>query len=65
MAATIGKARYIICSKDRSAVRCEGCLQIFCYNHLTDHRQELNEQLDEIEVNRDTYISRNTHSTNN
>jgi len=49
------KARCIICGKDRSAVRCEGCLQIFCYNHLKDHRQELNKQLDEIEVNQNIF----------
>jgi len=63
MAEITGKARCITCGKDRSAVRCEGCLQIFCYNHLTDHRQELNKQLDEIEVNRDIFRQTLTQQT--
>jgi hypothetical protein len=50
MATVTGKARCIICEKERSAVRCEGCLQIFCFNHLNDHRQEFNRELDEIEM---------------
>ncbi|CAF1317827.1 unnamed protein product [Adineta steineri] len=53
MSTAVGKTQCVICGKQRSAVRCEGCLQIFCYNHLNDHRQQLNQQLDEIEVNRD------------
>ncbi|CAF1251692.1 unnamed protein product [Adineta steineri] len=53
MLTAVGKTQCVICGKQRSAVRCEGCLQIFCYNHLNDHRQQLNQQLDEIEVNRD------------
>jgi hypothetical protein len=60
---TTGKAKCITCGKDRSAVRCEGCLQIFCYNHLTDHRQELNRQLDDIEVNRDMFRETLTQQT--
>jgi hypothetical protein len=63
MAARMDKPRCIMCGKDRSAVRCEGCLQIFCYNHLTDHRQELNKQLDEIEVNRDVFRETLTEQT--
>ena len=57
------KARCIICDKERSAVRCEGCLQIFCYNHLSDHRQDLNKQLDEIETNRDIFRQALTQQT--
>jgi chromosome segregation ATPase len=63
MAARMDKPRCIMCGKDRSAVRCEGCLQIFCYNHLTDHRQELNKQLDEIEVNQDIFRQTLTQQT--
>jgi hypothetical protein len=33
--------------------KCGGCLKDFCYNHLLEHRQELNKQLDEIEINCD------------
>jgi chromosome segregation ATPase len=55
MAAGTGKSRCSICGKEKRAVRCEGCLQLFCYDHLTDHRQELTKQLDLIEVNRDLF----------
>jgi len=53
MATTHGKARCITCEKSKSTVRCDGCSQPFCYNHLGNHRQELGKQLDEIEVTRD------------
>jgi DNA-binding PucR family transcriptional regulator len=49
------KTHCVICSKKRATLRCAGCLQEFCFNHLADHRQELNKQLDEIEVNRDLF----------
>ncbi|CAF1214591.1 unnamed protein product [Adineta steineri] len=49
------KSRCIICDKEKRAVRCEGCLQLFCYDHLTDHRQELNKQLDYVERTRDVF----------
>lgn len=52
MATGTNKGRCVTCGKDKRAVRCEGCLQLFCYSHLTDHRQELSHQLDEIELNR-------------
>lgn len=51
--ATTGKAQCVQCGKERSAVRCEGCFQTFCYNHFTNHRQELSKQLDDIELTRD------------
>ncbi|CAF0750814.1 unnamed protein product [Adineta steineri] len=55
MATVTGRARCVTCNQERSAVRCEGCSQIFCYDHLTDHRQELSVQFDEIERNRDLF----------
>jgi DNA repair exonuclease SbcCD ATPase subunit len=61
---TNGKAECIQCGKSKSAVRCEGCLQTFCYNHLADHRQELSKQLDEIETDRDLFRQTlNLHTT--
>ena len=69
MATVTGRARCVICEKERSAVRCEGCFKIFCFNHLNDHRQEFNKELDEIEVNRDlfrqTLNEQINHSPNN
>ncbi|CAF3784343.1 unnamed protein product, partial [Adineta steineri] len=32
-----------------------GCLKDFCFTHLSDHRQELANQLDDIEVHRDLF----------
>jgi chromosome segregation ATPase len=49
------KTRCSICDKEKRAVRCEGCLQLFCYDHLTCHRKELTKQLDHIEANRDIF----------
>ena len=51
-----GKAQFIICNKERSAVRCESCLQIFCRNHLNDHCQELSQELVEIETDPDKHV---------
>jgi hypothetical protein len=64
MASGTGKARCVTCDKEKSAVRCEGCLQAFCYDHLTDHRQELSRQFDEIEVNRDLFRQTLTEQEN-
>ncbi|CAF1328170.1 unnamed protein product [Rotaria sordida] len=44
-----------ICRKAKGISKCEGCSKIFCYNHFVDHRQELNQQLDEVEVTRDIF----------
>lgn len=49
------KAQCTVCKKEKSAVRCEGCLQIFCYQHLADHRQNLDKELETIEMNRDLF----------
>ncbi len=45
----------VICGKGKATLKCGGCQQDFCYNHVINHRQELNKQLDEIEVNRDVF----------
>jgi hypothetical protein len=55
MATAIGKDRCSTCAKEKRVVRCEGCSQLFCFDHLPDHRQELSQQLDDIEVHRDIF----------
>jgi uncharacterized UBP type Zn finger protein len=50
MTILINKARCATCFKENAIMKCEGCSQTFCYNHVTDHRQELNKQLEEVEV---------------
>ena len=55
MATATGKARCVTCGKEKSSFKCGGCSQEFCFNHLADHKQELTEQFDEIEVSRDLF----------
>jgi chromosome segregation ATPase len=60
-----GKRQCIICGKEKCAVKCEGCSKTFCFNHITDHRQELSGQLNEIEMNRDIFRQTLNELTNN
>jgi hypothetical protein len=56
MATSTGKPQCVTCNKEkRTAVKCECCQQIFCLDHLSHHRQELAQQLDDIEANRDLF----------
>jgi chromosome condensin MukBEF ATPase and DNA-binding subunit MukB len=55
MATATGKTRCVICTKEKATMRCGGCFEEYCFNHMTDHRQQLNIQLDEIEINRDLF----------
>jgi hypothetical protein len=55
MAEATEKIRCVICNKEKATLKCGGCSQDFCYNHWDTHRQELNKQLDEIEMNRDIF----------
>jgi chromosome segregation ATPase len=63
MAIATGKTRCITCGKDKATFKCGGCSQGFCYNHLTDHKQELSKQLDEVEVSRDIFRQTLTEQT--
>jgi hypothetical protein len=53
--ATIGKGRCVMCNKEKSAVKCQGCSQLFCFDHLPVHREKLNLQLDNIVLDRDLF----------
>jgi hypothetical protein len=55
MATATGKTCCVICGKGKATLKCGRCSQDFCYNHVADHRQELNKQLDEVEVDRDVF----------
>jgi hypothetical protein len=57
------KGRCVTCGKEKAILKCEGCLETFCYNHVMDHRQELSRQLDEVEVIRDTIRQTLTQQT--
>jgi DNA repair exonuclease SbcCD ATPase subunit len=53
MATVGGRTRCVKCGKEKATSKCGGCLQDYCYNDRERHRQELSQQLDEVEVNRD------------
>ena len=55
MATATSKARCVSCGKEKAVMKCGGCLQDFCFHHMTDHRQELSKQLDGVEVARDLF----------
>ena len=40
--------------KSLGILKCEGCLQIFCRQHVNEHRNLLSHQLDEIVLGHDT-----------
>jgi hypothetical protein len=42
-----------ICNKVDSTMKCEGCLQTFCNNHVAEHRQQLNRGLKDVTINCD------------
>ena len=64
MATTIGKSRCGPCGQEKVAYKCEGCLQTFCINHLTDHHRELSLQFDELENRRNVFRQKLTQQTN-
>lgn len=55
MATATSKIRCVKCDKNRATFKCAGCLQEYCFDHLKYHREELNKQLDEVELNRDIF----------
>jgi DNA helicase IV len=55
MATATSKTHCVKCGKEKATMRCGGCLKEFCFKHLGDHRQDLNKEFDEIEVNRDLF----------
>jgi hypothetical protein len=65
MAASTSRAQCVKCGKERATLKCSGCSQDFCYTHLSDHRQELSLQLDDIEVHRDVFRQTLNEQTTN
>jgi len=55
MATATNKPYCVTCGKERIAYKCEGCLQSFCFNHLAEHRQQLDKQFDELENQRNLF----------
>ncbi|CAF1356800.1 unnamed protein product [Adineta ricciae] len=65
MATSTSKVQCVTCAKDKGTVQCHGCSQSFCFKHLLDHRQQLNQQFDEIEMTRDLFRQTLTEYSNN
>ncbi|CAF1599270.1 unnamed protein product, partial [Adineta ricciae] len=59
------KVQCVTCAKDKGTVQCHGCSQSFCFKHLTDHRQQLSQQFDEIQMTRDLLRQTLTEYSNN
>ncbi len=57
-------AAILTCGKEKATFKCGECLQDFCYNHSTEHRNELSKQFDEIETIRELlrqHLLKQTH----
>jgi len=66
MATAAPKTQCVTCEKEKATSRCVGCLQDFCFNHLAEHRQQLNKQVDDIQIHRDLFLQTiNEQTTNN
>ena len=55
MASTALKIYCVTCGKCVGQFKCEGCSKTFCAKHATEHRQVLNQQLDEVVIKHDTF----------
>lgn len=59
MATSTGKTICVRCEKEKTTSKCSGCLEDFCFNHLVEHRQQLEKQFDNLEKN--IFIERINH----
>lgn len=50
------------CKRESGQVTCKGCSKTYCLNHFNEHRQQLETQFDDIEVNRDVFRQNLTES---
>jgi outer membrane murein-binding lipoprotein Lpp len=51
--ATEQKTLCSICQKASGIFKCRGCTKDFCFRHVSEHRQELNKQMDELTTDHD------------
>jgi hypothetical protein len=56
MTTATARAQCFICSKEKSTYTCGGCAKDFCFIHLTEHRQTVSKQFDEIENERNLFL---------
>ena len=55
MATSIDRIECVTCRKTNVTSKCTGCAQDFCSNHFIEHRQQLRQQLDQIERDGDLF----------
>ena len=55
MATSTGKTVCVRCEKEKTTSKCSGCLEDFCFNHLVEHRQQLEKQFDNLENERNIF----------
>jgi DNA repair exonuclease SbcCD ATPase subunit len=55
MATPVAQNRCVTCEMSKASYKCEGCQRFFCLRHLSDHIQELIQQLDKIENQRNIF----------
>jgi hypothetical protein len=55
MASAFSKTSCVKCGKGVSQFKCEGCSQVFCTKYFAEHRQTLNQQLDEVIIENNTF----------
>ncbi|CAF1425676.1 unnamed protein product [Adineta steineri] len=48
MATAKSRVQCFICSKEKNTYSCKGCSHEFCFQHLKEHRQRIETQLEEI-----------------
>jgi hypothetical protein len=53
MASATSKTSCVTCGKGVGQFKCEGCSQTFCTKHVAEHRQTLNQELDEVILRHD------------
>ncbi|CAF3722898.1 unnamed protein product [Adineta steineri] len=58
MAMANNKKQCFKCNKDKITYHCEGCSKRFCLTHLTEHQQNLNEELNHLINNYDEFKQR-------
>ncbi|CAF0999596.1 unnamed protein product [Rotaria sordida] len=63
MATGTSRTRCSRCDKERRGAKCDGCSQLYCYDCLPHHRQELSKELDEIETTRNLFRQTLTEQT--
>ncbi|CAF0820438.1 unnamed protein product [Adineta steineri] len=49
------KAQCFVCNKEKNTYNCKGCSNEFCFPHLTEYRQRIETQLEEIVNDHDQF----------